>query len=419
MLLIVNQPQEQVFADVEAQGVTAFIGPTSATGWTTVWPRDVEDPVSARQGVRYLAIDETADGLQLDVFLGTGEILRRVWSWAPKVAPTGQTELLAAGLAELFACPDRQRDLEELLRSESFEPEELVESIDSLLDLPELNEPTPKAAAVAHRGDRQIARFAASIAGPAFVCAGPDGWTVLLASGEDESRSIQLAAGVSAGARRRDPVFLLWRDGIASGWSLLSRGEPVADWSWNTRWRLMESDPVGAEAQTVRRLVKALGHPLDESLLRALLRSRSSDRDPLAEFCVLLGLPLDLLDPVDDPERFHERAGLEHVGETSARTAVLLAASGAFKDPDAPPGWRVLSTAYAIGTLAAAVVCLAMTALGIAVLVTDGAVVDQSGVTGDDWALLALFAVLSLVLAPTAVVRTRRVRRRRARHAEG
>jgi hypothetical protein len=264
-----------------------------------------------------------------------------------------------------------------------FDPEELVDSLDSLLDLPELYEPTPAVAVVAYRGAHKIARFAASLAGPALVCARPDGWTILQASGEDESRSIQLAAELSGAAGRRDLVLLVWRDGTSSGWSLWRRGEPVADWTWNARWRFVESDPWSAEAQTVRRLMKPLGHPVDENSLRALLRSRRADHDPLAEFVALLSLPMDLLVSLDNPERFRESPGIERIAKTSVRQAVFQGARGGF-DADSPPRWRALSTAYTIGTAVAAGVCVAMAMLGIAVLVTDSAVVDQSGLSRDD-----------------------------------
>lgn len=408
--MIVRMPQAEVIATAEAQGLTtASIAPTSRRGWTTLWSEEVKESDRADYGAQYLAIDETPDGLQLDVLLEAGAALRQVWQyddWTPMV----QNDVLAGALTELFDCRDRQRDVEEFLRGGPFDPEELVESLDALLDLPELYEPIPAVAVVAYRGAHKIARFAATIAGPALVYSGADGWSILVAAGEGETGSSQLAAVLSGAAGRRHPVFLVWRDGTGSGWSLWRRGLPVADWSWNGRWRFVESDPLGAEVQTVRRLVKVLGHPVDENSLRVLLRSKRQDHDPLAELVALLGLPMDLLVALDQPERFAERAGVEDITKTSARRAVLQGARGGF-DAGTPPRWPALSMAYAVGTVVAAAACVAMTALGIAVLVTNGTAVDQSGPTSDDWELFAMFAVLSLVLVPTAVFRIRRVRR--------
>lgn len=410
--MIVRLPQAQVIATAEGQGLTtASIGPTSCRGWTTLWSEEVEESDRADYGAEYLAIEETPDGLQLDVLLGAGAALRQVWQyddWTPMV----QNDALAGALAELFDCRDRQREVEDLLGGGPFDPEELVESLDALLDLPELSEPIPAVAAVAFRGEHKIARFAATIAGPALVCPELDGWSILLASGENETRSVQLAAGLSGAARRRDLVLDVWRDGTGSGWSLWRRGvsESVAEWSWNTRWWFLKPDPIGAEALTIRRLVKALGHPVDEDALRVLLRTQRQDHDPLAELVALLGLPMDLLVALDKPERFAESASVEDIAKTSARRAVLQGARGGF-DEDARPRWPALSMAYAVGTVVAAAVCVAMTALMIAVLVTHGAVTEQAETSREDWVYLAVFGALSLILIPTGVFRIRRVRR--------
>ena len=72
---------------------------------------------------------------------------------------------------------------------------------------------------------------------------------------------------------------------------------------------------------------------------------------------------------------------------------------------------RRVYLAYAVGTALAALVCLAMTALTIAVAASNGTVVDQSGVTAEDRVLVGVFAVLTLILTPTAVYRFRRLRR--------
>jgi hypothetical protein len=408
--MIVRQPQAQVIATAEGQGLTtASIGPTSRKGWTTLWSEEVEESDRADYGAQYLAIDETPDGLQLDALLGSGVALRQVWPYASGT-PMVQNDAMAGALAGLFDCRDRQQDVEELLRGEPWDPEELVESLVVLLDLPELYEPIPAVSVVAFRGEHKIARFAATIAGPALLCAAPDGWSILLASGEDETRSVQLAAGLSGAARRRDLVLEVWRDGTGSGWSLWRRGRSVAEWSWNTSWCFLKSDPVGAEALTVQRLVKALGHPVDEDSLRVLLRSKRQDLDPLAELVALLGLPMDLLVALDHPERFAERAGVKDIDKTSARRAVLQGARGDF-DADALPRWPALSIAYAVGTAVAAAICVAMTGLMIAVLVTHGAVTEQAGTSREDWVYLAVFGALSLILIPTGVFRIRRLRR--------
>ncbi len=59
--------------------------------------------------------------------------------WTPLV----QNDALAGALAGLFDCRDRQRDVEDLVGGGPFDPEEVVESLDAVLDLPELSEPIP------------------------------------------------------------------------------------------------------------------------------------------------------------------------------------------------------------------------------------------------------------------------------------
>lgn len=412
MLLIVKLPQEQVIAAVETRGLIGSIGPTSASGWTALWSPEAGESGLSDRGVPYFTLVETGEGLQMDVLLGTGENLHQAWLHGKNVEgiPSERAEVLATGLTELFESPDQQRDLVDLLVREPFDPEELAESLGSVLELPELYELTPEVAVVTYRGAHKIARFAATIVGPALVRSVADGWSILLATGEDEDRSSQLAAGVSGAAGRNDPVFLLWRDGATSGWSLWKRGFQVADGSWNARWRFVDPDPTGAEEQTVRCLVKAISQPIDETLLRALLRRKRSDRDPLAELVALLGLPMDLLAALDDLKRFAERAGVEDITKTSVSRAVLKGARGGF-DADTPAKWPFLSTVYALATVVAAVVCVAMTTLGISVLATNGAVVEQVGTSHEDWVSVAVFGALSLILIPAGVLRIRRARR--------
>lgn len=212
-------------------------------------------------------------------------------------APRLRGETFAGALAELFGLPDRQQAVEDLLHEGVFDPEELIESLAAVLDLPELSEPPPDTAAVAYRGQHAIAQLAASIAGPALVGPPREGWSILAPSEGGEVGRVELAAGLSGAARRRDAVLEVWRAGSGCGWS--------------------------------------------------------------------------------------------------------------------PPRWPILSAIYAMGTAVAAVVCIAMTGLLVAVLVTDGAAWEATGTSVEDWAALVAFALLSLVLIPTAVYRIRRVIRLR------
>jgi hypothetical protein len=62
-------------------------------------------------------------------------------------------------------------------------------------------------------------------------------------------------------------------------------------------------------------------------------------------------------------------------------------------------------------TATAALVCLGMTVLGILVVATGGAIVDQAQATLEDWVFIPIFAVPACVLSMTTASRVRRARR--------
>ena len=158
----------------------------------------------------------------------------------------------------------------------------------------------------------------------------------------------------------------------------------------------------------MRHLVKAVGHAVDESSLRVLLRRRHPDHDPLTELVSLLSLPLELLESVDNPERFRDGASVELIERTSPLRAWLRSCLGA----DIPVRERPVSMAYAIGTTLAAGFFVALTAVFVADIFADG-FASQAGVSRDDWMGLGVFSVLSLMSVPPAVVRMRQARRHR------
>jgi membrane protein implicated in regulation of membrane protease activity len=71
---------------------------------------------------------------------------------------------------------------------------------------------------------------------------------------------------------------------------------------------------------------------------------------------------------------------------------------------------------WAWATLAAALVCAAMTALGVAVLTTSGGIIDQVAISTQDWLGALMFALLTGVLSWLAARRLGRLRRARRQH---
>ena len=413
VLLIAHLVQAEVIDWAERSRVDGSVGPTSGSGWTALWWEQSGAPDVTTCPGAYLAVVDADDALTLHVRTADRRVLRRVWPANRGVDPGNAPEEVAAELAGLFSSGEEKAALRALLERELDDPDDLLQALDEILDLPELEEPRPPHTAVAHRGDPALARLAASIAGPAYVSAGRDGWTTLSPAGEEPEAAFVLAAALSGAARRRDAELLVWRNGAACGWQLWARGNPVASSDWNTAWCLVSSDPMGDEAEAVRRLVALATGPVEEGYLRALLRRRRSDGDPLAELADLLGLPGELLDALERPETFRGSAGVALVERVPPHRAVLAQVRGGRDLSDASPARRAAWVVYAYATTVAAALCVGLSALSVAVLATGGAVVDQPGTTGEDWLTLAVSLVGSAVLIPTARWRLRRLKRRR------
>lgn len=184
MLIIMKLAQEDVILAAEACAVVANVGPTSPAGWTALWSLDASAVASSLVGVRHFLVEETPDGPRLSLAAANGtHILEGFWD--PQGQGSGQVVVMASALSELFQATDRQGELEELLREEPSDADQLIERLALALELPELIEPEPTRAAVAFRGDPAIARFAAALVGPAYLQSGSEGWSVLGGFGQD------------------------------------------------------------------------------------------------------------------------------------------------------------------------------------------------------------------------------------------
>src|SRR4051812_27991943 len=161
----------------------------------------------------FLGVDETADALTLRVRTEDGRLYRRSWPWHRGQEPGDPPRQVAAALAALFPRADRLPELAELLERDVDAADELVDGLAALLDLPQLEEPSPGRTAVGHRGDHALAELAASVAGPAYVSPGVDGWTTLLPAGEGEDPSLELTAGLFGAGPPRGGGLAVWRGG--------------------------------------------------------------------------------------------------------------------------------------------------------------------------------------------------------------
>jgi hypothetical protein len=212
-------------------------------------------------------------------------------------------------------------------------------------------------------------------------------------------------------------VLLLWRGHAECGYHLWRRGRPLDVHAWNSPWEVLAIDEKHAEELAAPDgnaavIARGVGRPEAAVNLRALLRRRGTPDDLLTELVELLDLPeagLALLAGRSTPEQLPHS---ERVEATSPARAAWVQSRQPLGE-DAPKALRRLERAWAWAALAAALVCAAMTALGVAVLATDGTAVEQVGTSSEDWSATLLFAVLTGVLGWLGVSRLRRLRQTR------
>lgn len=151
---------------------------------------------------------------------------------------------------------------------------------------------------------------------------------------------------------------------------------------------------------------------LHQPTLRALLRRKDLDEEGVASLLELLALPLSVVGTLRASHAPEQLPGVELVEQSTPRRAVAAAMRSDWASRSVIRT-RPLYLTLAIGTALAAFVCLAVTVLGVAVLVTHGSVIDHTGACAEDRVFVGVFALLTVILTPTAVHRLRRSRERR------
>jgi hypothetical protein len=383
-----------------------LVGPTAPSGWTTVCVDD-EDLVGVQQlgFSTYLWGTETASGPTLELKESGNRHGTLTWTLDSDLDHTAR---FAKALVGQVGPTQALAGLQALLGRRDVDVDSLWEGLEALLDLPPLLAPEPDRCLVVTTVGPDVVRLAAAIAGPTWVLPREPGWTITVPTPHEESPAEALAAGISGGGRRRDTTVLLWAHGDAFGLQVWRRGSIDAAWSWSTQWETVVSDSLEVETAMCE-AVAVLNRELHQPSMRALLRRDHLDDADVISLLELLGLPDGVAEVLRASEAPEGIPGAELVQRTTARHATLAAlrSSGAHRGPIRN---RPLYLAYAMGTALAAMACLAMTCLGIAVLVTNGSVVDQAGATTEDRLMVGLFGTLTLILTPTAIRRLRRAR---------
>lgn len=400
-MVIVHAPHEQVARQLRGAHLTASVGPTSTSGWTCAWLHEASALAAAGwEPEQHLSIRDTPSGGALVSARdanGTEAVL-----WSSEGAAIEPSEA-ASTLARMFDAWAHQDDLEVLFSQEALDADAFEEALAVLLTLPALS-PGPAPGVVVCDGDPARVRMAVGIAGPASVSTVGRGWLAIAAppgAGDAED----LAAAISAVVRRRDHTLVLWREADSSGVQIWVRGQVQASWSWGG-WELTDHD-LGAAESRFCEMCASLSPDIHMPALRALLR-RWTSADPLAELIELLTLPDALLGIVDATATGQALPDAVEIDRVPFRRAWWAAVASDATAPK-PVRHRGVYGAFAVATVLAALVSLAMTALAIAVIATDGSVIEQPGHSLQDWVAVVAFALLTALLVPTATIRIRKL----------
>lgn len=212
-----------------------------------------------------------------------------------------------------------------------------------------------------------------------------------------------LPVSMAVSANSRFPLLQLWTEGHAGGYLLLRRGRVLDAHMWGDPWLTVLTDdaadqlvpPVGDAAVLSARFARP---PEAQVALRALLRRDVAAPAALAELLELLAAPLaavEVLTGATDP------ATLPGACRPEPRSLAQALRDARHGLPGEPRWVGVLDWAkYAVP----AVIFALLVAAGASVVATDGG-------SGQDYAAMALIAVLAV---PCAVLAWR-VRRRRSR----
>ena len=394
MIVIARAPHDalvSVLRDAEAGAV----GPTAASGWTVAWAPDVRPALALGDVV---AIDDDDPAVTLHVAVA-GEI--RTWAWNLELddPPPAEARDAARALCQAFDRPEQMATLAALLEGIGYS-DDVIASLEAVLDLPDMEEPNPLRAVTVQRGDQPAACVAARVAaremGPTALTTLGGEWTLVRSTDGPAAQRILASALAEGSSPRRSAVLHLWRGSEGSAGFALLRGFDVeATAQWNADWEHLDHARWQQRDAFAAALARHLGgENVDLTALRALLQARTWSGDPLAELVMLLGVPPAILAVLDE----HDNApALEPVRPASLGRIVWEAARDTESEPWIRPRWLQLTLAGL--AIPIAVVALGFAAIGWAAIATDGTFVDQNGMSASDVAstvLLTFAAPLNL-----------------------
>ncbi|GEM_PF-4954398 len=275
--------------------------------------------------------------------------------------------------------------------------DELVDELSAIGGLPVATTTPVRAlvvARVAPKGLRLAGALAAAGLGPVALADLGAGWAALQLEDAPE-RSDLLADFVGETLLGRGDrgwgkrVLVLWRDAIgAAGFRVYRGSSMVEDGEWGTGWEHPDADHWSVRDAAADRLrVLAPRGAADVARLRSLLRSTTWEGDPLAELLAALGMPESTLAMLDGEAGAPPAQRLEPAGRREILRGVLTGVGW----PPLAPRWALL--VYMCVAVFAAIVLAVLAALSIAVIITDGGILDESSFDSEPWIVLGLCLV--------------------------
>lgn len=408
-MLLVRANHDDVVAVLRAADTDGLVGPSAASGWTWLWVDDESlEAIEHLDFPAYLWADETRSGLRIELRRPGGSAQRVSWTQG---SDTVAMDALVTALVNEFGPPGSSDEVRALLARTDLDPDLFWDGLERLLDLPAVESAEPERCVLATRADPTLVRLGAAIAGPAWIMPVESGWTVLAPAGDTDSAGDVLAAAVSGATKRRDRVVLLWTRDEAFGLQVWRGGSIDVSWSWAGDWETVASDPLAFEGE-VADAITGLNPKLHVPSLKALLRRKHLDAGAADSLVELLGLPGRVAATLRSSVPAEGLPGAELLQRATPKDAAVAAFRADWADRRRIRN-RPLYLAYAVGTAVAAVVCTALTGLGIAIWMTDGSVIGQAGASNEDRVFVGVSALLALVLIPTAIYRLRRARQDR------
>jgi hypothetical protein len=204
--LAVRADRDRLLAVLRSGSIPCAVGPSEHDNWVVIrLPAGADPDPVARQAmatfdspVLALRVSSDAESLGVRLWREGEQLVHHDWPEHPfQVGELAADAIQAAArrISHALHRPDAEAELAEPLRGDAdLDVDARVESLIALLGLPSrLTDAAPAHVLVLHRGERAVARLAASIAGPTWLVPCDRGWMVLAPAEGGAERAFELS----------------------------------------------------------------------------------------------------------------------------------------------------------------------------------------------------------------------------------